>query len=701
MASLAIDIGGTFTDVVVIRSDRESLSAAKVLTTYPDPSRGVLEGAAKALESAGVPPAQVERLIHGTTLVTNALIERKGARTGLLTTAGFRDALEIGREGRYDIYDLFLELPEPLVERRLRLEVRERLNARGEVLEELDETTVREACRLLAKEGVEAVAVCFLHSYANSDHERRAAAIASELLPGAAVSASHAVAPQMREYERASTTVANAYVKQLAGRYLNNLQDGMRRLGVPAPLHVTLSNGGTATAATAAEFPVRLVESGPCGGALAAAEAARRCGFEDLLAFDMGGTTAKAFLSTGGEFPITTESEVARVYRFKRGSGLPLLVPVLDMIEVGAGGGSIARIDPLGLPAVGPDSAGSSPGPACYGLGGELPTVTDADLLLGFLNPGFFLGGEMALDPEAAARAVCRFARGLSDPDRAGGHPAEPDTAAAAWGIHRLVNENMANAARVHAAERGLDVAACAMVATGGAGPVHACKVAELLGIETVIVPGAAGVSSAIGLLLAPLSFDFSQSLVVRLEEVDPGRVDELLAGLETRGRGIVAAGGVSGKQVVVVRTADMRYVGQGHEIRVPLPDGRLEEQPGTALQEAFDAEYRRSYGRICEGVPVEAIHWRVTVSGPRPRLQLRAPGSCGTPLKGEREVFFDGCPRPVPVFDRYALPAAFTETGPLIVEEVESTTVVPPGWSLSSTETGELLARRSRSRSA
>ena len=702
VASLAIDIGGTFTDVVVIRSASESLSAAKVLTTYPDPSRGVLEGAEKALESAEVAPAQVERLIHGTTLVTNALIERKGARTGLLTTAGFRDALEIGREGRYDIYDLFLELPEPLVERRLRLEVRERLNSRGEVLEELDEGTVRQACMQLAEEGVEAVAVCFLHAYANPDHERRAAAIASELLPRAAVSTSHAVAPQMREYERASTTVANACVKQLAGRYLDNLQEGMRTLGVPAPLHVTLSNGGTATAATAAEFPVRLVESGPCGGALAAAETARRCGFEDLLAFDMGGTTAKAFLSAGGEFPITTESEVARVYRFKRGSGLPLLVPVLDMIEVGAGGGSIARIDPLGLPVVGPESAGSSPGPACYGLGGELPTVTDADLLLGFLNPGFFLGGEMALDAEAAARALSGFARGLNNnPDGAGGASGEPDTAAAAWGIHRLVNENMANAARVHAAERGLDVAAFAMVATGGAGPVHACKVAELLGIETVIVPGAAGVSSAIGLLLAPLSFDFSQSLVARLADVDLGRVDELLADLESRGRGIVAAGGVSGDRVEVARTADMRYVGQGHEIRVPLPGGSLEERSHPALQEAFDNAYSRSYGRVCEGVPVEAIHWRVTVSGPRPRLRLQPPEPRGTPLKGERQAFFDGRPRQVPVFDRYALPPGFTETGPLIVEEVESTTAVPPGWSLRATETGDLLARRSGSRSA
>ena len=390
------------------------------------------------------------------------------------------------------------------------------------------------------------------------------------------------------------------------------------------------------------------------------------------------------------------------MYRFKRGSGLPLLVPVLDMIEVGAGGGSIARIDPLGLPVVGPESAGSSPGPACYGLGGELPTVTDADLLLGFLNPGFFLGGEMALDTEAAARAVSGFARGLShDPDGAAGASGQPDTAAAAWGIHRLVNENMANAARVHAAERGLDVASFAMVATGGAGPVHACKVAELLGMETVIVPDAAGVSSAIGLLLAPLSFDFSQSLVARLADVDLGRVDELLAGLESRGRGIVAAGGVSGDRVEVVRTADMRYVGQGHEIRVPLPEGSLEEQAHAALQEAFDAAYRRSYGRLCEGVPVEAIHWRVTVSGPQAEA---APGAFrdrrGTPLKGEREAIFDGRPQPVPVFDRYALPAGFTETGPLIVEEVESTTVVPPGWSLSSTETGDLLARRNGPRS-
>ena len=464
---LSIDIGGTFTDLVLLDKERGELAVAKVLTSSPDPSAAVLEHVESFLAGQNAKAAEVGRAIHGTTLVTNTLIERKGARVGLITTKGFRDVLEIGREGRYDIYDLFIQLPEPLVERFLRLEVPERLSARGEELVSLNEEALRDVCRELRDQGVEAVAISFLHSYVNPAHEKRAAQVVSKTIPNAALSISHRVAPELREYDRTSTTVANAYVQPLAGRYMSRLRDGLRSSGLAAPLHIMLSNGGICSASTAAEFPVRLVESGPCGGALAAVYWCRRAERQEVLAFDMGGTTAKVALTRKGELRVVNESEVARVYRFKRGSGLPLLVPVIDLIEIGAGGGSIAHLNELGLPVVGPESAGAMPGPACYGLGGTAATVTDADLMMGFLNPDYFLGGQMCLRVGAAERAVAKLARSM-----------EMEVEGAAWGIHKLVNENMASAVRVHAVERGIDLREYVLVATGGAGPVHACGVA-------------------------------------------------------------------------------------------------------------------------------------------------------------------------------------------------------------------------------
>jgi len=436
---------------------------------------------------------------------------------------------------------------------------------------------------------------------------------------------------------------------------------------------------------------VRLVESGPCGGALAAAHYGNREGHQRILAFDMGGTTAKAILRENDEFPITTESEVARVYRFKRGSGLPLLIPVLDMIEIGAGGGSIAHQSDLGLPAVGPESAGSDPGPACYDRGGESATVTDADLLMGYLNSEYFLGGQMVLNRELAEGAVGKFAREL-----------DMDRARTVLGIHDLVNENMANAARVHAAERGIDLMGYVLVTTGGAGPVHACGVATRLGIDRIIVPPSAGVASAFGLMLAPIAFDYARSLVTRLEGLDLKKVNGLFAEMEREGRALVTGAGVDDADIQFTRTADMRYVGQGHEIRVPVSSGKLSHGAVDVLQEAFDAVYRRIYGRICDGVPVEAIHWRVTVSGPIPDIGeaesvLRPQG---TALKGHRDVLFDfetGTVS-VPVYDRYLLAEDIALKGPAIVEEAESTTVVAPGWSLSVGQAENLVLCRENS---
>ena len=680
--TLAIDIGGTFTDVVLREHASGILSVAKVLTQSPDPSVGVLEGVKEMLD--GVSPGAISRAVHGTTLVTNALIERRGAKIGLIATAGFRDALEIGREGRYDIYDLFLKLPEPLVERRLRVEVRERLYARGEVMVPLNEEDVVKACEMLREAEVDAVAIAFLHAYVNPDHERRAEEIVRSLMPDVGISVSHRVAAELREFERTSTTVANAYVQPMVEKYLARLEDGLKALGILAPLHIMLSNGGSCSVQTAVRFPVRLVESGPCGGALAAAHYGNRSGHRRILAFDMGGTTAKAILSENGSFPITTESEVARVYRFKRGSGLPLLVPVLDMIEIGAGGGSIAHASELGLPTVGPQSAGADPGPACYARGGQLPTVTDADLLLGYLNAEYFLGGQMDLDVDCAADAVDEFARFIG-----------LDRVRAAQGIHDLVNENMANAARVHAAERGIDLNGYSLVATGGAGPVHACGVAMRLGIDRVIVPPAAGVGSAFGLMLAPIAFDYVRSFVSRIAALEREVVNKLYEEMEDEGRALVREAGIDDSEIV--RTADMRYVGQGHEISVPVPLGELTEG-SDALQAAFDASYKKLYGRLCEGVPVEAIHWRVTVSGPEPEIcDVVSVGEVAGDhvSEGQRDVLFANDKYGTEVYKRHKLGKGVVLKGPAIVEEVESTTVLPPGWVLQVDDTGNLILMR------
>jgi N-methylhydantoinase A/oxoprolinase/acetone carboxylase beta subunit len=676
---LAIDIGGTFTDLVLLDQGSGRLVVGKVLTSYPDPSQGVLIGVRELLAREEIAAGSITHIIHGTTLVTNTLIERKGARTALVTTEGFRDALAIGREGRYDIYDLDLELPQPLVERRLRFEVPERSDAAGVILKPLDETALVTVCQQLQDEGIEAVAVTFLHAYANPSHERQAAEVIRRELPQIAISLSHQVAPEWREFERASTTAANAYVQPLTGRYLYGLDAGLRDLGLQASLLIMLSTGGTCSLDTAVAFPVRLVESGPSGGALAGRFWAQKAGYDQVLAFDMGGTTAKAILSQNGEFPITAEAEVARVHRFKRGSGLPLLVPMIDMIEIGAGGGSIAHLNQLGLPAVGPESASSVPGPACYDQGGNQPTVTDADLLLGYLNPDYFVGGEMKLDTNKAREAVGRLAAEL-----------DLDAQHMAWGIHQLVNENMAGAARVHAAERGLDIRQYTMVATGGAGPVHACGVAERLDIHRVIVPPAAGVGSALGMQLAPISFDFSRTNMVRLDELDPGLANALLDALEQEGRVVVGDAGVPPEDIRVSRTADMRYVGQGFNVRVSMPGGPFDQGARQQIQSLFEEAYREIYGRLAVGVPVQIVNWRVNVSGPRPdwqQLRVQGPAArhSNNHRKGNRRAVFGSEVEAAdtPVYDRYTLPVDFTARGPAIVEEAEATTVVLPGWSV------------------
>ncbi|HWN55113.1 MAG TPA: hydantoinase/oxoprolinase family protein [Methylomirabilota bacterium] len=675
---IGVDIGGTFTDLVWVDDATGAVKVGKLLTTPKDPSQAVEQGVVTLLGDAGGAAADVRSVIHGTTLATNALIERKGARTGLLTTAGFRDAVEIGHEGRYDMYDIFIDSPAPLVPRHLRLEVTERMAADGRVLIPLQDGSARAAIARLRDAGAEAIAICLLHAYRNPVHERALQQLCAELAPGVPVSTSSEVVPEIREYERASTTCGNVYVMPLMARYLDDLERKLHDLGIPGHFYIMLSSGGVATPATAKRVPIRLVESGPAAGALAAARMARELGEPRLLSFDMGGTTAKACVIDKGEPLLAREFEVARADRFKKGSGLPVRVPCIEMIEIGAGGGSLARMDRLGLLKVGPDSAGADPGPACYASGGQVPTVTDADLLLGYLDPGFFLGGRMRLDVEAARRAV----------EEKVARPMGLTTTEAAWGIHRVVNENMAAAARVHGIERGKDLRAYPLFAFGGAGPVHAWQVGRILKVPRVLVPFGAGAMSAYGLLAAPLAFDFVRTATQRLEAADWAQINGLFTEMEEEGRAVLRRAEVEANDITVRRTAEMRYTGQGHEVEVEVPAGALSGASLATITANFEAAYRALYSRTPLGVPIEALNFRVVVSGPVPEISVSGPKSGAPPArislapKSTRKAYFPEARGYVdtPVYDRYALQPGASFQGPAIIEERESTTVAGPG---------------------
>lgn len=671
---VGVDIGGTFTDLMLI-GESGAVEIGKVLTT-PDPSQAVEEVLLRTLERSGRSCASVRHLVHGTTLVTNAIIERKGARTALITSAGFRDSIEIGREHRYELYDLNLELPKPLVPRHLRFAVPERTLADGTQAIELDEEYVARLVRELAGAGVDALAICFLHSFTNPDSEARARAVVNGEAPELRVSLSSEVVPEIGEFERASTTIANVYVQPLVERYLFGLRQRLERMGFDGQLFVMLSSGGVATLDTCVEFPIRLLESGPAAGALAAASVGAAMGRNSLLSFDMGGTTAKLSVVDGGEPLVTHDFEVDRRYRFKKGSGLPVRVPVIEMIEIGAGGGSIARVDSLGLLKVGPDSAGADPGPVCYSRGGRSPTVTDADLVLGYLDPEYFLGGAMKLDVAAAEAALAeRIGErlGMSVPE-------------AAWGVHQVVNEAMANAARVHVVERGKNPRALPVVAFGGAGPVHGYGVAELLGSTELVLPYGAGVTSAMGLLVAPLAFDFVRSYYGRLDELDWGEVNGIFEEMERVGTELLVDSGSGPDEILHTRTADIRYVGQGHEIRVPIPDGTLVVDQRQEIYEEFDRVYQSLYGREGPPVGLEALTWRVVSRGPRPMPIGAEPGDlagdAAASRKGERPAYFPAAGGFVvtPVYDRYRLGSGSEVTGPAIIEERESTAIIGPG---------------------
>jgi N-methylhydantoinase A len=673
---VGVDVGGTFTDLLVVHEATGAFAVGKTLTTPRDPSQAIESGLLSTLARAGIDATRLRHLVHGTTLVTNAIIERKGARTALLATAGFRDALEIGREQRYELYDLGIDLPRPLVPRYLRFDVPQRTLADGGTLRELDEAFVERLAGELADRGIGAVAIAFLHAYANPGAERAARAAVLRAAPAMRVSISSEVAPEIREFERTSTTVANVYVQGLVEAYLRELQVRLARLGFQGSLFLMLSSGGVATADTAVRFPIRLLESGPAAGALAAARLGTAAGHPNLLSFDMGGTTAKFCVIEAGRPLLARQFEFDRVYRFQKGSGLPANVPVIEMIEIGAGGGSIARVDSLGLLKVGPDSAGADPGPACYGRGGTEPTVTDADLVLGYLDDRFFLGGSMPLDREAARRAI----------DEKVARPLGLGVEQAAWGIHEVVNQGMANAARVHVLERGQDPRSFPLLAFGGAGPVHGYRIALALGAPATIAPLGAGVMSTVGFLAAPLAFDFVRPWRSRLDDLDWPRANDLLAEMESEGRDLLLASGVAEGDLVHRREADMRYVGQGHEIRVPLPAGRLSGAQVAGLVAAFEATYRERYDRLGPPVPLEVISWRVVSAGPEPGLDLHFGGETrpnpSAARKGSRRAYFPEHEGYVetPVYDRYLLEPGAAFGGPAILEERESTAIVGPG---------------------
>lgn len=670
---IGIDVGGTFTDFVLLDDATGQTRTYKCLTTPRDPSDAMEEGL-RGLERQ-VPGCigRIEEIIHGTTLVINAIIERKGARTGLVTTRGFRDVLELGREIRYAAYDAFAQMPEPLVPRERRLEVDERLRADGSVLTPLDEVQARAAIQSLVNMKVESVAVCLLNSFENPAHELALKRMIAEELPGASVSISYEVLPQIREYERTSTTVTNAYVKPLTQRYLLRLRERLASIGFNGRLFIMLSSGGVTSADTAAEFPVRIIESGPTAAVIAGEYFSRLFDLPEMFCFDMGGTTAKSCLIQGGIAGVVPSFEVGRVQRFQKGSGLTIQVPVVDLMEIGAGGGSIARRSRLGTLQVGPESAGAEPGPICYGRGGTEPTVTDADLLLGYLDAGYFLGGSMKLDLEAAKRGI----------EERVAKPLGVSYLQALWGIHDLINETMAAAAKTHIAERGGNPKVVTVAAFGGAGPVHAYGLAKKLGAPRLIVPPNAGVGSALGFFTAPRAFDLVRSHKTPLASADYAQIEALYRALEAEGERTLRRAGAEG-EIQFARSLDARFIGQGSETNLPVPERDFTQADPAVLRKRFDDTYQALYGRTYPESPVEFVNFCVRASLPvkllaLPKLPAKGSRRVADSVKGERKAFSSISRDFIPyaVYDRYKLFTGAAFAGPAIVEERESTVII------------------------
>lgn len=678
---LGIDIGGTFTDATLIDENTGEIRVGKVPSTPKDPSVGFMKAADRILRDASVSPEEVEYVVHGTTVATNAIIERKVAPTGFITTDGFRDMLEIQRQIRPTLYDLHFEKPRPLVPRYLCFGIPERLDAQGSVLMPLDEIALVGAVEQLKRENVAAVAVCFLHSYINPAHEKRAGEILREVFPDAIVSLSSEVAPEFREYFRASTTVINACIRPIVAQYLQRIEDRLREKGIAAELLVMQSSGGVFTFASASEKPVFMVESGPAAGVIAATHLGTALGHPDVISFDMGGTTAKAGLIQNGTPRVTKEYEVGTAAQSgvgaSRGAGYPIRTPVLDLVEIGAGGGSIAWVDSGGILRVGPQSAGADPGPVCYGKGGEEPTITDANLVLGRLNPSYFLGGEIELEIEAARQAILEKCA----------QPLGMDVVDTAHGIVEIANTAMINALRLVSVQRGYDPRDFALVAFGGAGPVHANRLAIEVQIPKTIIPMSPGTTSAMGLLVTDLKHDYSRTLIQRVDRVDAEMVARNYCELEADGRASLEREGMNPEEITFLHQVDMRYVGQSYELTIPLLDGKLDAAEITEVLSRFHREHHRAYGYSASNEPVEFVNLRLSAIGKINKPQLREIEASDSPLsaaqKAVRSVYFAECGGYVecPIYDRYRLSAGVILEGPAIVEEIDATTIIYPEY--------------------
>ncbi len=685
LVRVGVDIGGTFTDVV-LEAGRE-LHSTKVLTDYTAPERAILKGLEQVLKQASLGFSDIDVIIHGTTLATNSLIERRGARTGLITTEGFRDVIEMRTENRFEQYDLNITLPPPLVERKDRFVLRERMSAQGEVLIAPDSAEIDRLVDAIEAGGYESVAIGFLHSYANGAHERLVRQALEARLPNVSVSVSSEVSPQIREYERFNTVCANAYVKPLIKSYLNRLIDTLKAAGAGCPVFMMHSGGGIISVETAAEFPVRLVESGPAGGAIFAAYIAERYGLDSVVSFDMGGTTAKICLIENYVPKTAKTFEVARTYRFKKGSGMPISIPVVEMVEIGAGGGSIASVDGMRQIRVGPRSAGSEPGPACYQRGGERPTVTDANVLLGRLDPDYFAGGEMKLSRQLAVDAINKDV----------GQPLGLDVDAAAYGIIEVVDENMSNAGRVHAVESGYDISKFAMITFGGAGPVHAGRLCEKMGIDRFLVPPGAGVGSAIGFLRAPFGFESARSGYMRLSQFDPDTINALLTEMSDEAVGF-ARQGLDKSQPEIECVAYMRYSGQGWEIPVPFPQRLFTADDQGFFRESFEKVYIRFFGRAIDSLDVEIVSWSVKAVTSRPLVEPLVPVGKTRPVAphGTRKIFEARAQAFVEaaVYHRDRLEPGDLVTGPAVVVERETATILPATFDATVQTDGCLLVQ-------
>jgi len=668
-ARLGVDIGGTFTDVV-LEVDGRSFST-KVLTTYAAPENAIIDGMGQVCGKAGITPSDIVQIIHGTTLATNALIERRGAKTALITTTGFRDVIEMRTESRFEQYDLNLTLPEPLLARQMRYTVSERVDAKGNILIPLDRAEVEQVVKTVKAAGYESVAVGLLHSYLNDSHEKLVRDVLDELMPEAMVSISSEVSPQMREYERFNTVVANAYIKPLMKSYLGRLAGRLAGEGADCPIFLMHSGGGIISLESAADFPVRLVESGPAGGAVFAANIAARYGLDKVLSFDMGGTTAKICLIKNQTPKTSRVFEVARTYRFKKGSGMPISIPVIDMVEIGAGGGSLAHVDAMRQIRVGPESAGSEPGPACYGRGGAKPAVTDADLVLGKLDPDNFAGGSIKLNKSDSHKAL----------ETVLGAPLDMDAQTAAFGLAEVVDENMANAARVHAVENGEDLAGYTMIAFGGAAPLHAGRLCEKLGVDRLLVPLGAGVGSAIGFLRAPFSFEANRSVYMTLAGFEADTIKTLLTDLQTEATGFVRTCDATA-DILSEFKVYMRYSGQGWEIPIVLTQAQAMAPDAATFQRLFEEDYTKLFGRTVVGMDIEITVWAVNATTPPAKVAAIQTATPTTPAKstGQRALFDAALGKPVDaaIVDRMDMVTGQTVQGPAIIVEDETTIIVP-----------------------